>query len=66
MSPQRIGAIVAAFVVTPWAVVVIALYVFRLLVCADTDLQRETSPCTASNRASWSNRARISGDCIGS
>lgn len=44
MSPQRIGAIVAVVVVTPWAVVVIALYVFRLLVCADTDLQRKTSP----------------------
>lgn len=44
MNPKRIGAIVAAVIVTPWAVAAIALYVFRLAVCVDTELERKASP----------------------
>jgi hypothetical protein len=44
MSPQRIGAVVAAVVVTPWLLVMIALSAFRLVLCAERDLQRKTSP----------------------
>ncbi len=44
MSPIRIGAIVAAVIVTPPALVVVVVSVFRLALCADTDMQRKTSP----------------------
>ena len=44
MSPKHIGATVAAGIVTPWLLVVITLYVFRLVLCASVDVQRKASP----------------------
>src|SRR5688572_18252001 len=44
MSPKRIGVIVAALVVIPWAFLVITVYAFRILLCAETEYERRTSP----------------------
>ena len=36
--------VVAAVVLTPWSVVVVLFYGFRLVMCADAEFQREPSP----------------------
>jgi hypothetical protein len=44
MSPKRIGVIVAALVVIPWAFLVMTAYAFRAFLCAETEYERKTSP----------------------
>lgn len=41
---KRIGVIVAAVVVVPWASLVVAVYAFRIALCAETEYERRTSP----------------------
>jgi hypothetical protein len=44
MSPKRICVVVAVLVFISWALVVMTVYAFRILLCAETEYERRTSP----------------------